>query len=771
MFKNTERMIVLFNKSRKIIIFVVIAMLLMFSGSALAHVNLVLKAPAGVSLEATGLTLAVYQGTGNSAAMPVETSSATQRVYLLPYAGTYNYRVTSSPNTLFYGVTKLLHFTQDQIDNNVLIEMEVLTGERPTGTETFDAGSASVFTDQILSELFGTAGLKDFPVGGLQTPVFTTVKGLWQHTTQADLMKLVTDVAAGSQNIHLFSLGKTQTLGYDIPILIFTSSAIPAGSTFEQAAKIIRENNKVTFFYQGNIHGGEVSSAEGALAFILEMAGAYGAQFLDKVDVVVIPRFNVEGAARNTRSSLTPVIDMNRDHLRSRAPEVRMVHKAYLEIMPEAVMDGHEIGYFTASSTNTASADAFATGGITDLESTPSSSMNNPSMELNNFAMNTVANKLHADLATGGIRSNHYENGSNGWTSNHGIGRAYYGLMGSISFLVEVRGGGTHLMARRAWAHVLAAKSLLETLYANDVAIKALVKKGRDDTIAKGKKFDPNEKIFLYQYASGATPAHYAQGAENPGSKYSNYKLRRHQANMLGELVKVNPTDNNMVEKSLAINDASHFDRTRPTAYVIPKGLTNTTVNNGDYAINYAYLLEMLQANRIEYYELSPETSAPLRQYYRVSGAGTASATMNATINNNVLRADLRPEETVSFKDGAYVIPMDQVAGAVVMCTFEPDVTNSNGFNGTVVQSLNDSEGLAVIFHDSLTNNYPYYRFEGSNPRVELSDEKCLDKIKDKIKEEIKDKIEHILDEHGCNAGFGILVFAIFALVPLARKR
>jgi hypothetical protein len=757
---------VLFNKSRNIFIFVVITVLLAFSGTAFAHVNLLLKAPTGVTLDATGLTLAVFQGTGNQEAISADTSSPTQRLYLLPFPGTYNYRVTSNPSSLFYGVSKLLHFTQDQIDNNVLIEMEVLTGVRPTGTETFDAASVSVFTDQILNKLFGTANLRDFPTGGLQTPVFTTTKGLWQHSTQADLMKLVTDVANSSPNIHLFSLGKAPAFGYDIPVLIFTTTPIPAGATFEQAAKLIRENNKVTFFYEGQIHGGEVSSGEGAMAFILEMAGAYGAKFLDKVDVVCVPRFNVEGAARNTRTSVATVIDMNRDHLRTRAPEVRMVHKAYLEVMPEFVMDGHEIGYYTASSTNTASADAYATGGITDLESTPSTSMNNPSMELNEYALNTVANKLHADLASGGIRSNHYENGSNGWTCNHGIARAYYGLMGSVSFLVEVRGGGTHLMARRAWAHVLAAKSLLESLYANDVAVKALVKKGRDDTIAKGKKFDPNEKIFLYQYASGATAAHYAQGTENPGSKYSNYKLMRHQADMLGNLVKVNSTDNNMVDKTLAINDTSHFDRARPTAYVIPKGITNTTVNSGDYAINYAFLLEMLQANRLEYYELSAGTSAPLRQYYRVSGTGSASGSYNPTINNNFLRADLRPEETVTFNDGAYVIPMDQVTGSVIMCTFEPDIANSNAFNGTVTQSLPDSEGLALIFHDSLTNNYPYYRFEGDDPRKALSDENC----KEKIKEVIKDKLEEICEE-GCNAGFGILVFAIFAFLPFARKK
>jgi hypothetical protein len=491
----------LFTKSRRISLFVAIFVILVFSTCAFAHVKLTLKAPSDVNLDAAGFTLALYQGTGNTTMVTsIDMSNATQRVYSLPYPGTYNYRVTSTPGALYYGVTKLLHFTQNQVDDQYAIELQVQSGLRPTGTETFGPASVSIFTEQINDNLFGTVGvLKGFPADGLKTPAFTTTKNKFQVTTQADLMKFLTDLVSANPKAHLFSLanatdkvtnkpfGKTPTLGYDMPIVIVSNSSIPANATFEQAAKIIRENGKATFLHQASIHGDEESPAEGALAMLLEVVGSYGTKYLEKVDFVCLPRFNVEGAARWTRSSIVPVIDMNRDHLRLRAPEVRMAHTAYLELLPEVIMDGHEIGYFTVPSTTTNSAVAYATGGITDLEATPSTSMNNPSLALNDLALDTYGYNLHTQLGDAKLRTNHYENAQNGWTSNHAIGRAYYGLMGSVSMLVEVRGTGSLQMARRAYAHVLASKSLLETLYDNDVQTKALVKQARENIIAKGK--------------------------------------------------------------------------------------------------------------------------------------------------------------------------------------------------------------------------------------------------------------------------------------------
>lgn len=57
----------------------------------------------------------------------------------------------------------------------------------------------------------------------------------------------------------------------------------------------------------------------------------------------------------------------------------------------------------------------------------------------------------------------------------------------------------------------------------------------------------------------------------------------------------------------------------------------------------------------------------------------------------------------VTFEKGAYVIPMDQVSGNVIAMIMEPDVNDSNGYDGTLVQ-------YGVVSYDETTKNFPIYR-------------------------------------------------------------
>jgi hypothetical protein len=207
--------------------------------------------------------------------------------------------------------------------------------------------------------------------------------------------------------------------------------------------------------------------------------------------------------------------------------------------------------------------------------------------------------------------------------------------------------------------------------------------------------------------------------------------------------------------KPAALNNASHRDRARPTAYVLPKDADPNF-------FNLPGIIESMEANRIEYYEIPPGTSAPLRQYFWISGRGNGSQHEgpDPTYNAQYLVADLRPEEAVTFAQGAYVVPLDQVAGPVAVAMFEPDIANTNQYNATIAQYLNDPvEALCLASHDvSKNNNYPYYRLEKNNPRKVLPSEKesCIDEI---------------LNEIGCNVGYGLLL-VIFGIVPfIIRKR
>ena len=774
------------NKAR-ISVLVAIFALLVFSASAFAHVRLTLNAPAGSSI-GKEFSLSFYVGSGTTAPgaslfVDVVESTDVKRVYEVGTFGAYNYRTAALSGSQFYAITKQLYFTEDEVGHNDEVTMEIQTGKRG---DAYDAASpGTIPTDQLLKGRLGTLGFPWFPVGGLGTPMFTKSAsyGRFQFTKQEDLIEFVENIAATTAKAHLFYLGdqtdpttgspfgKTLEFGYDIPIVIVTNTPIPAGSTFEEAAKIVRDNGKPTYWHQAQIHGNEPSSAEGAMAMLLEMCGAYGTPLLEKVNYVCVPRFNVEGGRNNARSSVNPSIDMNRDHMRLRAPEVRMVHAAYLKVMPHVTQDGHELGSYgsgTDAGSTTRQAGVTTGAGITlssahDIESTPSTSMNNPLMDVVDMAMDVYALNLFNNLRDNGVLIGHYENNNHGWTANNSIGRAYYGLMGSVSFLTETRGQNVGInMVRRGYAQMSAAKSLIQTLYDNADETYALVAAARKNAVDIGKVFDPTRMVYLNQIASGNTTNFRNTGEKVAGGKYSKYEGMAYTLDLLGNsLPHVSGSAINIM-RPLAVNDTSDRNRARPTAYVIPKGIdrstaegvTTVTAANG-YAINYDYIIKSMKWNGIEYFEVDPGVTAPLRQYYRSdTGNGTTSLT-----------AGLRDEEEVVLTNGAYVVPLDQVAGAVAVALFEPDITNANSYNASVAQSLSGSEGLPLIFHDVTTRNYPYYRFESDDPRGFFEIDGGSDCDHKTIKEWLQD-----LCENGCNAGFPLLSIVVLAWFALRRK-
>ena len=77
------------------------------------------------------------------------------------------------------------------------------------------------------------------------------------------------------------------------------------------------------------------------------------------------------------------------------------------------------------------------------------------------------------------------------------------------------------------------------------------------------------------------------------------------------------------------------------------------------------------------------------------------------------IEAGLRDTADVTFTSGAYVFPMDQVASNVIAMLCEPDVTDSNGYDGTLYQ-------YKQIDYDKSTMNFPLYRYTGNDPRTTL---------------------------------------------------
>ena len=821
---------VFFNKKVASVLFALTIMVALSSG-AFANVTLVLWANSEDitldNLQAKGVTLRLQKATfatpTATAVTWVDMSSVAVTDnpvygktlnYNINEAGTYRYSVRSETAN-YYNVDKVIYITPSQISNDNTVHTQVFTALTETGKHGepmfewgvegnwgyFDEprGTAvyQMYNDQVIQAQFNTdVALRVFP-DGLGTPVFNKTywhngkeypRGMHQLSTHDDMMKFLREeiVAKSGGIAHLFVLGRSVGFNLEWPVVVVTKNpGISSSLSIERAGKILQESNRARYMHQGQIDGLEGESGEGTLVMLKWLITAPEASsLLNDVDVIVVPRINVDGAKMQDENSFYN-LDMNRDHLRLKAQENRDLHRTYLAFMPHVVMDGHATQYhaFRAhASSNSLPRNGNGWGisieRTTDIESTPSSSMLNPSMELNNLAMDVYAKNIHAHLKDVGLRSDNYQNGNPGWTTNSAIGRAYYGLMGSLSFLAESRRGASFEIQRRAFGQAEVSKTLLRTLAANKAQTIALVKAAHEKVVARGKVFIPyvesdgkeiaiaNMQIPLDQFASGLEP-NQTTGVQTPGSKYSNFKTARYVFDMEGNVVYG-------LEKTLAINDDSRRWRARPTAYIVPKGLGKLDSNFGGtqsghlnvdassgYRINYDYLVEMLKLHNIEFYEISAGYKANVKQYYRNNDTNTT---------NTAMLAGLRDEAEVIFENGAYVIPLDQIAAAVVIAIFEPDMTASNNFNASVAQTNTNSadgtvkNGLAVITHDVTTRNYPYYRLEKSNPRDVLKD-------KNACKEEVKKTIRDILEENGCNVGFGFIAFLFLIAVPFMRKK
>lgn len=95
----------------------------------------------------------------------------------------------------------------------------------------------------------------------------------------------------------------------------------------------------------GQQHGDEPAGAEALLVVARQLAGGALAPVLERVDVVVLPRANPDGAAAGQRYTADGT-DLNRDHLLLATPEARALSGLLQAFEPVLVADLHEFEAF-----------------------------------------------------------------------------------------------------------------------------------------------------------------------------------------------------------------------------------------------------------------------------------------------------------------------------------------------------------------------------------------------------------------------------------------
>lgn len=620
------------------------------------------------------VTLTVHKGvpTGNGGIAKLEKleliAPAEDGSYVVPEVGSYTYWVRGDG---YYNVFKIFNVTEADMAAGVK-KLDVLTGKmayegyepsspllKNVPADYDQGGSAviSIYSDEI-NRLFTTEGLRDVPE--YRTPYFTNERADHEFTSQQEMMDFIRAKDAASGNMYTYNLGNSPLYGYEIPFAVFTATDLSGAKTLEEAGKLVRANGKLNIWYQAQIHPSEPAAGEAALVLIDELAGAYGEKVLADANIIVTPRINPDSSYLFMRKTYQG-FDMNRDNMVLKAPELAYTHTAYRYFMPEVVVDGHEFEFYGVKNGFVKNVD--------DLQVSPASSLNNDAT-VNRIATEVV-DVLHKNLMDTGIRVYHY-----GTTVTNTNGRAFYGLYNSVSILVESRGiaAGAQNFVRRVYSQQQSIHSIIDASIARAEEIRSAVAAARADVVKKGAAYEQEDVVVLHQDVSGDFQS------PTPLPTYS-YSL--------------DGIESKVSQNTLPLQDTVVRSRPRPTAYVIPKDIQNVE-----------QILYILDNQGVEYYELAPGSAAMLEQYYYV-GEYLYKDKNTGSI------ADLRAAANVVFPKGAYVIPMDQVSGNVIAMLMEPDVNDSKGLDGTLVQS-------GIVAHDTDTMNYPIYRYTGNDPRTTL---------------------------------------------------
>ena len=406
-----------------------------FVSSAEISNGLVLTAPAGVTVNLYKGFLKSTSGATLIDKTKTETvDGKTYHYYIGLAEGKYSYL---AKGTGYYTVLKCLNFSSDKAA--VLTEINANPGIK-SGKGFEATGTITQYTDEFNENALSVKeSWKTDYSDVYTTPTIAAGESKAEHefTTQDEMENYITSLDKSGDDMYIFSVCKSPSYNYDMPLVIFTKTDLSSALTIEEAVNLLKGNGKLNVMYQGQIHGNEPAGGEGALAIIKAMTGPYGQSVIESANLLVLPRANPDGSRAFTRNNVANEFDMNRDHIKVQSEEVTAIHNIYNMILPEVFIDGHEYTCDTSKTSGNYRDILFAVGGgynsTTEL------------VEMGTVLTNSIIDRLQGE----GIRSTYYpatsgtgavKSGLMTNTANFSSGRGYYSLKGSITLLVETRG-------------------------------------------------------------------------------------------------------------------------------------------------------------------------------------------------------------------------------------------------------------------------------------------------------------------------------------------
>ena len=333
----------------------------------------------------------------------------------------------------------------------------------PAGASAAIAGAALPLAAR---ERFGD--LPNFP---LDTPAFAANKK--DYTTELELYQFIHRKIAPSPQVSWRRLGRTAG-GRDMHLLVLTQD----GRSDPLSVATSRKPNVWIIAQQ---HGNEPAGAEAALEVLRRLVSTDLKQVLERINVMVVPRANPDGAAVYQRETAAK-LDMNRDHMAHAVHETQKLHAALNDYPPAVVIDAHE---FTVAGRWVERYGAIqASDVLVQTASHPgvADSFKKLSKDVFEPALTAAWNSYGLKVATYHTLNVQGPNSFVQMGGNFaGIGRNALGLMGAVSILTETRGIGIQKenYPRRVASHVIGMVSALKTAAAQVDALRNAQREAR----------------------------------------------------------------------------------------------------------------------------------------------------------------------------------------------------------------------------------------------------------------------------------------------------
>ncbi|KAJ4129199.1 hypothetical protein NW768_007734 [Fusarium equiseti] len=415
--------------------------------------------------------------------------------------------------------------------------------------------------------------------------------------------------------------------GRSIPYVVLSSSK----SLLQTTRMAGNGTNKVRVWFQSHVHGNEPAGEEAMLALLGKMDAEpeWAASILEKLDIMVLPRYNPDGAAYFQRYLATS-FDPNRDHTKMASQQTMDVKALNLKFNAHLHLDCHEYGALRQLSYDNKT--------FLPSQDNQFSAFKNPNVheDIRSLAESLFVPEVHSALKDKNLTTSGYvvafqEQGEgirlqDFVTDTRGEVTVFLGQ--GLAFLSETRGigiGDQHFK-RRTTAGLTAAVTLLQTAADNAELIYDTVESARADFITNDQEIivreQPRWSNSTWNYINAET----------------------------GELTEVPVQFGNNTPPE------SNLTRSRPEAYIFSRAWAPAAIKLRAAGLEVNELAVDFEGE-VEAYNITSATLAPTKY------EGMALTTVNTEMFT----------KTMKFPAGAYWVSTRQQHAAQAFVRLEPE--------------------------------------------------------------------------------------------------